>query len=222
MAFPSGYADSDETYPVVYVLDANSFFGTVTETIRVLRIGKEFPKVLIVGVGYAEDGYIKGRFRDYSPTPKDDFPGSGGAEAFLRFVCEELIPFVDSNYRTDLEDRCLLSDSLSGLFALYALFHRPDPFTRCIIGSPGMGWDEAAVLAHESAFAANNTDLPVTVFLSVGSLEKGLVRSVQSLAEVLQGREYANLRLITHTFENETHWSVAPATISRGLRMVFG
>ena len=41
LAFPSGYDDSDETYPVIYVLDANSFFGTVTEAIRVLRIGKE-------------------------------------------------------------------------------------------------------------------------------------------------------------------------------------
>ena len=39
VGLPRGYADSDKTYPVLYVLDANGEFGIVTETVRLLRFG---------------------------------------------------------------------------------------------------------------------------------------------------------------------------------------
>ena len=43
----------------------------------------------------------------------------------------------------------------------------------------------------------------------------------EKLIEELQGRNYASLELKTHIFEDETHVSVIPAAMSRGLRAVF-
>ena len=48
----------------------------------------------------------------------------------------------------------------------------------------------------------------------------GLV--MQRLAERLEDRAYDGLELVTCIFEQETHLSVAPAAMSRGLRVVFG
>jgi hypothetical protein len=81
---------------------------------------------------------------------------------------------------------------------------------------------------YEAAYAAGHTDLPVTIFLSVGALEAifepgfaAMVSNVAKLTETLTSRNYPSLNLISHIFDNETHLSVIPATMSRGLRAVF-
>ena len=81
---------------------------------------------------------------------------------------------------------------------------------------------------YEARYAATHNDLPATVFLSVGALEAilepefaAMVANVQELTEVLMSRQYPGLKLISHIFEDETHYSVIPATMSRGLRAVF-
>jgi hypothetical protein len=58
--------------------------------------------------------------------------------------------------------------------------------------------------------------------MSVGAFEKeDMVTNMQRLAETLEGRGYDGLELKTCIFEHETHVSVAPAAMSRGLRAVF-
>lgn len=58
--------------------------------------------------------------------------------------------------------------------------------------------------------------------MSVGSCESDrMVAGFQEMAKIMQDRQYQNLELITHMFEDETHLSVTPAPISRGLRAVF-
>ena len=72
--------------------------------------------------------------------------------------------------------------------------------------------------------------LDVDLFLSVGGLEEDsekpeddskMVTNARMMASQLEDRGYPNLRLTFHVFEDETHLSVIPATISRGLRDVF-
>jgi len=55
VALPKNYADTTKRYPVVYLLDANIFFGLVTDTARLLQYGEEIPEIVIVGIGYPDD-----------------------------------------------------------------------------------------------------------------------------------------------------------------------
>ena len=240
VALPHTYANSGKAYPVLYVLDANAVFGTVTETARFLAMLKEIPEIIIVGIGYPINSFAEAagfRTRDYTITTVDtwytetvkavqldapEYVGSGGAANFLQFICQELMPFINTTYRILPEDSAILGCSFGGLFALYVLFHKPHTFGRYIIGSPTVWWDEAVILNYEKGFAANNTCLSAKVFMSVGSCEsERMVTGFQEMAKVMQDRQYKNLELITHIFEDETHISVTPATISRGLRAVF-
>lgn len=246
VAFPDSYADSDKTYPVLYVLDANWYFGTVTETVRMLPILGELPEMIVVGIGYPVKVTMEAvavRTRDYTPTEVDgwyeevvlkhypeapEYVASGEAAGFLQFIREELIPFIHSNYRTDPEDQAIVGHSFGGLFALYSLFHHPATFNRYVIASPSIWWDEGVTLKYESDFAANNSDLSAKVFMTVGGLEESeedsdaaMMTNMRRLAETLQGRGYASLKLVTHVFDAETHVSVIPASISRGLKAVF-
>ena len=93
-----------------------------------------------------------------------------------------------------------------------------------------MYWDNLITFTYETDYAANHPNLSAKVFMSVGSLEGSegnnnsstIIADIQTLTERLLDREYDDLELKTHIFEEETHYSIIPATISKGLKAVFG
>ena len=76
------------------------------------------------------------------------------ADVFLAALTEELIPFIEANYRTLPSDRCLYGYSSSGFFVLYALFHRPHAFRRYISGSGDLYIAYPYVIQHDAELAA--------------------------------------------------------------------
>jgi tetratricopeptide (TPR) repeat protein len=74
--------------------------------------------------------------RGYVPTPFEERGEEpAGADLSIKFLKEELIPFVEKNYRTN-SFRILHGHSVGGLFTMYTLFNYPDLFTAYIAGSP--------------------------------------------------------------------------------------
>lgn len=133
------------------------------------------------------------------------------------------MPFIHSNYRINPDDQTIAGGSAGGRFALYTLFHYPNTFSRYIVGSPAIDWDEGVMFEYEARYAANNSDLPAQVFTAAGSAEpEAMITNVERMAQALRNRNYPSLELTVHVFEDETHLSVAPATFCRGLRVVFG
>jgi predicted alpha/beta superfamily hydrolase len=147
-------------YAVVYVLDADSSFTIVARQLR------RASDVLVVGIAYpdaARSGIL--RMRDMTPSQPDaatrvfasegavpdDF---GGAEAFHRFMVEELRPLVAGLHPVDARRQSLMGYSLGGLFALHVLFNHPDAYQSLVIGSPSIWWNGREVLKDEDKFAA--------------------------------------------------------------------
>jgi len=230
IALPLTYSqDSEKTYPVVYLLDGNMWFGMATEISRVLNFDREeLPELIIVGIGYATDdpSEVKDlRLQDLTPTQTE--AGTGKAEEFLRFIQKDLIPYVDANYRTEPTDRTIVGQSLAGLFSLYALFHAPETFNRYVVSSPSLWWDDRVAFEYEEEFAREHSGLPVKLFLSVGELEEqewpgiGMVSNVQDLHKKLEDRNYAGLEMQMVILEDETHSSVFPGAFTKGLKTVF-
>jgi predicted alpha/beta superfamily hydrolase len=238
--------------PVVYVLDGNGVFGLAAQTAQMLQQGQDpIPPMLIVGIGYRFDRstearaqHIAARTRDFTPTNDNAWIATrraamqargmeaettaGGAAAFLRFINEELKPFITERYpAADPDDQTIVGMSLGGLFALYALFDEPAAFKRYVVVSPSIWWDQRVILRQEAALAARANDLPVRLFLAVGSMEEAdgapfwPVSSLAKLAACLRGRNYSGLHMTHHVFPDEDHMSVLPGALSRGLRAVF-
>jgi predicted alpha/beta superfamily hydrolase len=247
ISLPITYANSDKTYPVVYLTDGNGLFPLVRCITEALSGGLEIPRLIIVGIGYdTDDARDWGRYRERDLLPtnasardasrRQEFTRTGirrgQAGTFLRFIREELKPFINANYRANPDDSTYVGNSYGGLFGLYVLFHHPDTFDRYVIGSPAIHHDNRVTLTYESNYAANHDDLPVRVFMSVGAREESddslidpsfqFVANIKTLAKTLQEHSYPGLQLTTHVFEDETHFSVIPAAFSRGLRVIFG
>lgn len=230
VALPLTYPqNTDKTYPVVYLLDGNMWFGMATEITRLLYFYREeLPELIIVGIGYATDdpNEVKDlRLVDLTPTRTQ--AGTGEAGEFLKFIQEDLIPYIDVNYRTDPIDRTIVGQSVGGLFSLYVLFHAPETFDRYVVSSPSLWWDNRVTFQYEEEFARKHSELPVKLFLSVGELEEKewpdarLVSNLQELHRRLEARNYDGLEMEMVVMKDETHSSVFPGAFTKGLKTVF-
>ena len=124
------------------------------------------------------------------------------------------------------QDRAWFGHSFGGLFGIYAFFNNDGLFRRFIIGSPSPWQGSQTIQAAEKSFAATGKPLPAKVFFSVGLLEQtgnaagGMVGDLRTFIDRLEQRHYKGLEYQVHYFEEETHFSVIPVTIGRGLRYI--
>jgi predicted alpha/beta superfamily hydrolase len=130
---PESYDKCTKTYPVVFVLNSHQLdtFANAVATIERLSF-ERIPEMIIIGLSNT------GRAAEFFPIrPHTDNPG--GADTFQQFLEQELIPYVDKDYRTK-NFRILVGQSNSGLFTLYSLAIRPSVFNAYIAASPSLGW----------------------------------------------------------------------------------
>jgi predicted alpha/beta superfamily hydrolase len=163
---PPGYQQSvylPRSYPVVYLLDGGAHFHSFTGLLQFLSTGINgtfvVPEMIVVGVLNTD------RARDLTPTEstkgsdgKPLPPGmvtskTGGGANFLRFLRNELIPHIDSTYRTD-PYRLLVGHSLGGITAVQALYTMPETFNGYIAIDPSMWWDERVLVRQAREFFA--------------------------------------------------------------------
>jgi len=242
ISFPSGYSINDTVkYPVLYLLDGRQFFPIIKSAREALDFGGELEQVIIVGIGSGLDGasWYVNRTYDYTTSKdtvsdrKDEselgFPKgtlqSGGAEKFLQCITKEIIPYVESHYKTN-GDRGITGHSLGGLFSAYCLLRSKGVFTRYGISSPSLWWNNNEIGNEaELLFSKNETwDIsPVRIFISVGQKEgPSMVPLMTKFSTLLEEKAYKNVALTWHVFDDETHLSVIPANVSRTLSVLYG
>ncbi len=193
---PTGYAQDQKKYPVLYVLDGQWDFKLLDSIYGGLLFDGFIPEMIIVGITYsgANPDYNALRAMDYTPVSDMSFPGSGGAPKFLAFLKDELMPLIETNYRVDESQRVLMGSSFGGSFTLYALFSEPGLFRGYVAASPAVVYGDGFAFTQEAKYAKSHPDLPVRLFLSVGELEP-LKTPVQEFMQVLSKRGYTGLRI---------------------------
>ncbi len=154
----------------------------------------------------------------------------GGAPRFLSFIVQELLPALYERFRVDPDRLGLFGISAGGFFASYVVFQPETPFKNYIISSPAMAYGDGEIFRQEAKYAESHKDLNVGIYMASGSLEMddpflegvGRIVSGQShLAATLQSRKYPGLRLYTEIHSGLGHIDSGPATLARGLRLLY-
>lgn len=219
VSVPDDYNSSTMKYPVLYVLDGDIAFGMAASISRYLQIGNNIPETIVVGIGYGSlnKSVVKKRNRDYRPDQ------TGGADNFMEFINKELIPYIDSNYKTIPGDRTIIGYSLGGLFCLYTLFTSPESFSCYIIGSPNLSWDNYSIYSYEEKSPEKIGDKKLNIFISVGSEESEdrYFNPVDSLVTRIQQHNYSGVSLETKVFDGSGHLEGPPESLTHGLISVF-
>jgi len=221
ISLPQHYNDTDKTYPVVYLLDSQWDFPLITAIYGDQYYDGFMPSTIIVGItwGGENPNYDTRRAFDLTPSNNGQPTQFGNAEKFLSFIKKEAIPFIDSKYRTDKNNRTLAGHSLGGLFTLYALFTETELFNQYIPGSPAWSWDKASLLNHIEKFLKINLSHPVKVYAFMGEYED--VPGFEKLAVIIRDCKIKGLELETQIVKGSGHAGTKPEGYNRGLQYVF-
>jgi predicted alpha/beta superfamily hydrolase len=222
VSFPRNYRDTTRRFPVLYLLDGQYDFPLVNGIYGDLYYDGFLPELITVGItwGGEHPNYDSLRTRDLTPTSITQAPYTGNATKFLACIKGELIPYIDSKYRTDKTDRALMGSSLGGLFTLYTLFHETDLFTRYILTSPSITWDNNVLYSYEESYHTQHARLPVRLFMAVSALE-GSEATFGKFVDRLNSRNYQDLKIETRVLEGMGHAGSKPEGYARGLQSAF-
>jgi tetratricopeptide (TPR) repeat protein len=214
---PREYEDTQLRYPVLYLFyaDLYNYYLDAASIIEKLGTTGEIPPAIIVGVANTN------RYRDLLPRKIEGRSDSGGADNFLRFIEEELIPHVDRNYRTK-NFRILVGPQAAAVFGLYALITKPTLFDAILSENPFMNPDNAAYLFPQAeSFFKKTPSLNNFYFIKCEKNERPKdLEYVENFAKLLESHTPDDFRFKLEIREPSGYF-IAPLPFKEGLRMLF-
>jgi len=205
---PPGYEQSDESYPVFYLLHGSGntdsswiLTGRANYIMdNLIAEGQARPMILVTPLGYARQGVGVG------PEREVDGPGMRrGGDLFARDVLDDVIPWVEDNYRViaDAEHRALGGLSMGGGHTIAIGFPNTDVFHSLVIMSAG---SQNAPEAHPEFFA-NPEEINGKLkyfWMGIGK-DDFLIASANALHEAL---ESAGINHIYQVGEGRHEWVI--------------
>ncbi|MCP4566565.1 MAG: alpha/beta hydrolase [FCB group bacterium] len=224
ISLPPGYDKASDRYPVLYLTDSDSFFGFVRIIARTLQYQKSIPNIIIVGIGYKETGKVAwdNRARDHLPAKHEDIPAAGGAGKYLAFLQEELIPYIETNFRVKSDDRIFAGMSSGGTLGAFTLVTAPETFSRYLIVSPALHTGNEMIIDLEKKYADLHNDLPARVYTALGEHEPDIMSvGWNDFVAGLEKSNYSGLELTSEIIDDGTHMDAVYSAYVRGLKAVF-
>lgn len=222
---PEGYAeDSKVKYPVIYLLDgsADEDFIHIVGLAQYLTFPwiDLLPKSIVVGIATVD------RRRDFTfPTriAKDlkEFPTTGKSAAFMRFIEQDLQPYVEKTYRTNGQ-KTIIGQSLGGLFAIEVLLKKPALFNTYIIASPSLWWDGESLLAQAPGLLKQTpAAAPANVFVALGNEGPEMKKATESMVAMLRAAPAKVGRIEYVPFPEETHATILHRAVYKAFETLY-
>ncbi|WP_116789970.1 alpha/beta hydrolase [Flavobacterium psychrotrophum] len=215
---PDGYNAKDTvTYPVIYLLDGSTDEDFLHISGLVQYSSFEWvnyiPKSIVVGIATVN------RKRDFTfastvGEQMKAYPEAGHSDKFIAFIEKELQPFISKNYQVG-SSKTIIGQSMGGLLETEILFKNPELFSRYIIISPSLWWDNGSLLNTNPEILGADFKHPTEVYIGVG--KEGLapttaphVMEVDAnlLAEKIKGSKSSTVKVIFDYLPSEDHATI--------------
>lgn len=232
--------NGSKNYPVIYLLDGDAHFTSVVGLLQQLSANNIIPYMMVIAIPNTN------RTRDLTPTKAEPNPPmasedlvsqSGGGRNFMKFMENELFPYIEKKYSTS-PYRMFIGHSFGGLLVMDALQNRPDLFTSYISIDPSMWWDNKKLLESykNSNFKEDkykNKSLYLGIANTLGndmdtiSAKKAKgpmvdhINSIFETRDVIKRSNSSSIRFNAKYYENDDHGSAPLITTYDGLRFIF-
>lgn len=221
VGLPENYKTSTEKYPVVYILDGETFFTYTAGIASQMSLSGNIPRCIVIGVT------SHNRQRDFTtPVDKDagqnnDINTSGGANTFLDYLEKELIPSVERNYRTT-PYRIIIGHSLGGVLVYHAFYSKPQLFQAYISIDGSLWWNKGRVGKSVISYITSHPTIRGKIF----ECRKDITQPVHfpvnlELLDYLKKYHPALLEYTYLELKNENHATIVYPGIQNGLKDVF-
>ncbi|NQV16958.1 MAG: hypothetical protein HQ534_00210 [Armatimonadetes bacterium] len=210
---PAGYEGASARYPVLYLLDGGYHFHHVTGIVQFLSSQGLMPQTIVVAIQNVD------RNRDFLPTYVEKIPTSGGAEKFLAFISDELIPFIDNNFRTE-PYRIIVGHSFGGTFTTYTFLEKPDTFDSYIAISPYLHWDEQLLVTQAEIALKSSYSKNKCFYMTLGD-EPPYIPAIEKFISLIDTLAPEKLDFTYVHMIEETHGSIPHLSIYHGLEKLY-
>ncbi len=210
---PHDYDESSESYPVLYLQDAQNLFNEQAqfgnwEIDKKLAVMSEYNigKIIVIAVEHAE----KDRIKEYNVGKT--ILGAGQGKKYIRFITDTLKPFVDKKFRTKSEREYtgIGGSSMGGLVSIFSGLMYPEVYGKLMIFSPslwvvpkmdftGIDFDEPS---DTKIYLYAGGDESATMIEHVKRFKKNMIKN-----EFVADKMKINLSINLQGKHSETYWS---------------
>ena len=195
---PDSYKDTSNSYPVLYILDGQWYFSSGVAIHKALRTPGTIPEMIVIGI------------ENSNPLRRTLFGDE--SEKFTRFLKEEVVHFIDSNYRTT-QDRVIFGWEDAAYYVSELIFKEPDLFTGAIISDGGY--------ASENLVEGFSSDKEVYLFMANSRKDIYTIDSSEAFSEILKKKDPKHLLWKYDLFNDEEHETLPHLAIYKGLQYYY-
>ncbi len=223
---PEGYNDKDTVkYPVIYLLDgsADEDFIHIVGLVQFNSFEwiNQVPKSIVVGIATVD------RRRDFTfPTAiekdRKAYPTTGHSDRFISFVDKELQPYIQTKFKTN-KSKMIIGQSLGGLLAAEILVKKPTLFTKYVIVSPSLWWNNGSLL-NQPVANFSNTDIYIAVGkegLTPTTIPRVMEVDANLLADKLSALNYKKVNVYVDYLPLENHATILHQAVSNSFRRLY-
>ncbi len=213
---PDGYENSTQDYAVMYLMQGefvSLYFAEAVHVVDVLSGSGIIPPMIIVGIGNTEH-----RYRDEFLVQRDGSPA--GINKFSMFFKNELIPYINNNYRTK-NFRVLAGPQHGAFFGLYSLYKNPELFNAAILENP-FRWKNNNDPLFSIIDSVLNTDMKMKNFLHITYVkeEPECFEFVEYYSELVKKQDPQGFHYIPELVSNNGEF-YNPTGLKSGIKRLF-
>jgi predicted alpha/beta superfamily hydrolase len=214
---PDNYYNCEEEYSVLYVFDSPYNLTPVIGLVDHLESSyQSIPNMIVVGLEN------RTRNRDFINKKRDDFNFSEdkGADNYIGHLKNELIPYIDSVYRTQ-DFRLIYGHSLSASFGAYLMAKESELIDVCFAVDPAF-WADTTILSDFIQEVSNST-LNDNYFYFSHSIagDMQMISANFTLLKELETNHTDKINWAFKYYQEEDHLSIRLRSLYDGLENYF-
>lgn len=195
---PNSYTISEQKYDVLYILDGQRFFTNGVAIQKSLRTPIALPEMIVVGINSIRS-LRRNLYGDES-------------EKFTSFLKDEIIKFIDSNYRTTNE-RVIFGWEAAAYYISEMILSEKELFSGAIITDGGY--------ASEDIVKEFNSNTDLYLYMANSKKDIYYVGSTDAFNEILIKHNPKNLIWKYEMFNDEVHQSLPHLAMYKGLKYYY-
>ncbi|MCF4100481.1 esterase [Gillisia sp. M10.2A] len=209
---PRNYEQNkDKSYPVLIVLDGDYLFEPVAGNVDYYSYWEDIPEMVVVGINQDRT-----RNSDALYDKETFLPTESGA-AFFEFIGMELMPFLDTNYRT-APFRVIIGHDYTSNFINYYLLKENPLFKGYINLSP----DLAPEMANRIVTSLSKAESPVWFYMATSSEDiPSLKERIIDFDIKLKQIDNKNIHYNFNNFDASTHYTLVGNAIPKAIENIF-
>ncbi len=209
---PSYTKDTKKTYPILLLLDGDYLFDPFQGALSYGNYWDDLPEVILVGLSNKDN-------ERYENCTYDEATGlpEGKGESFFEFIGGELMPYIETKYRTSNFKMVAGHDVTAGFMNLY--LYKDNPLFNAYISlSPELPFEMETRVAERLAGFKQN----IFYYVSSGDGDiKKMRTKITALDESIKAIKNPSLNYKYDDFKGASHYSLVLYSIPSALYQFF-